>query len=332
MKKIIMVLLAVSLFLVSACHKKETAPQPAAAPMPQLRLAADEGPNTNARAAVAISRLLSLHFDGLDTSTLSTAGSLASLDLMKQGKADLAIVQQDVAEAVFSGKALYEGKPYQDFRELCYLGSRTLYFLVPRLSTLSDIRELKDCKVAVGAPGSGMEVTVRALLRAAHMKRQDMVFQYLSDQEALSAVASGRVDAALVMGGLPDKEINEALAGGALRLIPLEGAAFEELAERTGLYLPTTIKLGTYPYMEGPVSTLSVPVLLVGTSSLPKERTLALRSLLQNGVGEIKKAMFPSFLFQIRHFLRPQEFRFLKVGRARRRRIRANLLNKEENG
>lgn len=123
-----MVLLAVSLFLVSACHKKETAPQPAAAPMPQLRLAADEGPNTNARAAVAISRLLSLHFDGLDTSTLSTAGSLASLDLMKQGKADLAIVQQDVAEAVFSGKALYEGKPYQDFRELCYLGSRTLYF------------------------------------------------------------------------------------------------------------------------------------------------------------------------------------------------------------
>lgn len=47
---------------------------------------------------------------------------------MKQGKADLAIVQQDVAEAVFSGKALYEGKPYQDFRELCYLGSRTLYF------------------------------------------------------------------------------------------------------------------------------------------------------------------------------------------------------------
>lgn len=177
-----------------------------------------------------------------------------------------------------------------------------------------------------------MEVTVRALLRAAHMKRQDMVFQYLSDQEALSAVASGRVDAALVMGGLPDKEINEALAGGALRLIPLEGAAFEELAERTGLYLPTTIKLGTYPYMEGPVSTLSVPVLLVGTSSLPKERTLALRSLLQNGVGEIKKAMFPSFLFQIRHFLRPQEFRFLKVGRARRRRIRANLLNKEENG
>lgn len=81
-----MVLLAVSLFLVSACHKKETAPQPAAAPMPQLRLAADEGPNTNARAAVAISRLLSLHFDGLDTSTLSTAGSLASLDLMKQGK------------------------------------------------------------------------------------------------------------------------------------------------------------------------------------------------------------------------------------------------------
>lgn len=290
MKKIIMVLLAVSLFLVSASHKKETAPQPAAAPMPQLRLAADEGPNTNARAAVAISRLLSLHFDGLDTSTLSTAGSLASLDLMKQGKADLAIVQQDVAEAVFSGKALYEGKPYQDFRELCYLGSRTLYFLVPRLSTLSDIRELKDCKVAVGAPGSGMEVTVRALLRAAHMKRQDMVFQYLSDQEALSAVASGRVDAALVMGGLPDKEINEALAGGALRLIPLEGAAFEELAERTGLYLPTTIKLGTYPYMEGPVSTLSVPVLLVGTSSLPKERTLALRSLLQNGVGEIKKS------------------------------------------
>lgn len=133
-----------------------------------------------------------------------------------------------------------------------------------------------------------MEVTVRALLRAAHMKRQDMVFQYLSDQEALSAVASGRVDAALVMGGLPDKEINEALAGGALRLIPLEGAAFEELAERTGLYLPTTIKLGTYPYMEGPVSTLSVPVLLVGTSSLPKERTLALRSLLQMGWGRSK--------------------------------------------
>ena len=116
-----------------------------------------------------------------------------------------------------------------------------------------------------------------------------MVFQYLSDQEALSAASFQSSRRSLVMGGLPDKEINEALAGGALRLIPLEGAAFEELAERTGLYLPTTIKLGTYPYME-PCSTLSVPVLLVGTSSLPKERTLALRSLLQNGVGEIKKS------------------------------------------
>lgn len=115
MKKIIMVLLAVSLFLVSACHKKETAPQPAAAPMPQLRLAADEGPNTNARAAVAISRLLSLHFDGLDTSTLSTAGSLASLDLMKQGKADLAIVQQDVAEAVFFRKGTLRRKTLPGF-------------------------------------------------------------------------------------------------------------------------------------------------------------------------------------------------------------------------
>lgn len=291
MKKIIVALLAVSLFLVSACHKKEaTAPQKGVAPHPQLRLAADEGPNTNARAAVAISRLLSLHFDGLDTSTLSTAGSLASLDLMKQGKADLAIVQQDVAEAVFSGKALYEGKPYQDFRELCYLGPRTLYFLVPRFSPISDMKELKDRKVAVGAPGSGMEVTVLALLRAAHMNRQDITLQYLSNQDALSAVAAGRVDAAFVMGGLPDKEINEALAGGAIRLVPLEAPAFEELAERTGLYLPTTIKLGTYPYMDAPVVTLSVPVLLVGTSELPKERTLALRRLLQSGVGEIKKS------------------------------------------
>ena len=81
-----MVLLAVGLFLVSACHKKETAPQPGCSTDAQLRLAADEGPNTNARAAVAISRLLSLHFDGLDTSTLSTAGLAGYADLMKQEK------------------------------------------------------------------------------------------------------------------------------------------------------------------------------------------------------------------------------------------------------
>ena len=147
-----------------------------------------------------------------------------------------------------------------------------------------------------------MEVTVRALLRAAHMKRQDMVFQYLSDQEALSAVASGRVDAALVMGGLPDKEINEALAGGALRLIPLEGAAFEELAERTGLYLPTTIKLGTYPYMEGPVSHPFCSSPTCRNKLAPEGEDPGAAKLTPKWGGGDQKSDVSLLLFQIRHF------------------------------
>ncbi len=291
MKKFMALLLAcLVLFSFTGCRKKETETgRSPVKPAPTYRLASGESPSVNYRIGVTLSKQLGRLFEGTDTSTVETMGSVANVELLHRHKAELALVQQDVAESIFSGTGPYRSAPYQAIREVAVFPLQPVYFLVPASSPIRRVEDLKGKKVAVGAPGSGSEVTIRRLLRAFRLNSQDVSLQYLSFADQLKALENGAVDAAFIISGLPSIELRSLFLQHSVRPLDLAGPQIDSLIQQYGYYEPVEIPANTYAKQPQPSLTFGVRLLLLANEALTVEDTYAISQNLAADWTEIRK-------------------------------------------
>lgn len=214
----------------------------------------------------AISELLNKDIEKMHSSVQSTSGSIANLNLLKDGTVELAIVQNDIANYALNGTEMFKDENKYKFDTL--RGLATLYLescqcVTLESSGIKSIADLRGKKVSVGAEGSGVEANARQILESYGLTYNDITPQYLSFSAASKALKEGQIDAAFLTAGAPTAAVQDVAAQEKIRLLSIDDEHIKALSEKYPFYKKVVIPKGTYNGFDEDVQTVSVMALLV---------------------------------------------------------------------
>ena len=147
---------------------------------------------------------------GIEVRLLPSEGSLANLQLLREGRADLAFVQ--------GGTAVLEAEDHEQLRSLGSLFVEPLWLFyrtqAVRRNTpagrLDALPQLRGLRVNVGTEGSGVPILMDQLLDANHMQASDLLLSRLEQTPATVAFLDGKIDV-LVFASAPESPMVQML-------------------------------------------------------------------------------------------------------------------------
>lgn len=207
--------------------------------------------------------------DGLTVTAESTGASVVNVRLIQGGEAELAMVQNDIANYAFNSEEMFDGNEALDNN----LGMAMLYPELIQIVTLSDsgigsVEDMAGRSIAVGAPGSGTEANARQILSAHGIGYGDISEQFLPFGEAVDALRDGRIDAAFLTAGIPTAAVVDLGATHDVSIVPIAPDMGEEIAGTWPFYSTITIPGGTYTGVDEDVTTVTVMAMIVASADL----------------------------------------------------------------
>lgn len=191
---------------------------------------------------------------GRPVTVVDTAGSEANGAALRDGRAELAIIQSG---AVDLPRVATLAPLYDD-----------VVFLVARRERgIGEMADLRGRHVALGPPGSGMRASARLLLE--HFGIPETAITG-ADAYFGTALDDPRFDAALVTTGLLNPDLERLLATDAFDIVPIRDALAFSI--RHPRFHPYTIPPGLYGEAprqpEGPVASLATMAVLAGRGDI----------------------------------------------------------------
>lgn len=216
----------------------------------------------------AISEILNRNVPGINTSVMTTGASIANIQLLRDGQAQMAFVQNDIAYYAYTGTEMFEGRKFEALRALATLYPETVQIVTLAASGIRTLSDLRGKRVAVGAAGSGTEANARQILTAVGIKYSDITVRYLSFAEASTALRDGTVDVAFVTAGIPTAAVRDLAAARDIALVPVPSDVATRLMKDYPFYARVTVPKDTYPKVTTDTPTVAVKATLVVTDQM----------------------------------------------------------------
>ena len=218
--------------------------------------------------AGAMANIWQDNIKGLNASAQTSGASVANVNLLREDKADIIFVQNDIAYYAFNGTEMFKDAAVSKIRGMASLYPETCQIIVLADSEISTLAGLRGKRIAVGAAGSGAEANARQILNAAGLGYSDILPQYLSFNEASSNLKDGNIDAAFVTAGHPTAAIQDIAATRNIRLLPIDNGTINKLMTLYPFYSKTIVPAGTYRGVDQSAQTVAVQAMLAISSRL----------------------------------------------------------------
>ncbi|MGE5198331.1 MAG: TAXI family TRAP transporter solute-binding subunit [Rhodospirillaceae bacterium] len=217
----------------------------------------------------ALTRAYSAAFPSFDVRPVDSAGSIANVEALQRGDADVGLSYADVAYMAYVGGLDGRQEAFANLRGIAVLELAPVHLVVRPGSTISDAAGLRGMRIAVGPAGSGSAFTADIVLRALGIASTAHV-EPMKYNDAAARLAAGTIDALFVTGTDPVDAVQSATRAGA-RLLPLGGPAIVRLRHDYPFFRSTLIHGGTYPGHPDPIRTIGVDNLLVCRRGLDED-------------------------------------------------------------
>ena len=195
---------------------------------------------------------------GLIISARTSDGAVANVLAVNRGNAESGFAQSDVVAQAIAGEGAFRkaGKQNQ-VRIISGLFPEDVHLVVARRAKIAKVGDLLGKRVSLGAENSGTSVTVRAILTAYGLPERRLRVRRDGADVAAQLLQQGRLDAFFFVGGRPVVLIDDLIARGVARLVPIDGAGREALLKANPELLADTIPSATY---RGTLATETVSV------------------------------------------------------------------------
>lgn len=204
----------------------------------------------------------------MNATAQSTGASAANINLLSDGKIDVAIIQNDVGYYALHGIELFKDKVNPDLRGMACLYNETVQLIALESSGIKSVYDLKGKKVSVGAAGSGVEANARQILEAAGLSYADIRVQYLSFAESANNLKDGNIDAAFTTAGFPVAAISDLAVSKKSVLVPVDKEVLAKLMAKWSFYAPTVVPANTYNGITTDTPTVAVKAMLAVSAKL----------------------------------------------------------------
>lgn len=219
---------------------------------------------------VALSEIYGDTIEGARTQVQATKASVENLNLLQQGRGEIAFALGDSVKLAWEGEteAGFPGK-LDKLRGIAAIYPNYIQIVASEESGIKTLEDLKGKSLSVGAPASGTELNTRAIFEAAGMSYDDLgKIEYLPFAESVELIKNRQLDATLQSAGLGVASIRDLASSVAITVV----AVPPEVVEKIGApYISATIPAGTYEGQDEDVQTAAVGNMLVTHADVSEE-------------------------------------------------------------
>lgn len=220
---------------------------------------------------VAMSQIYNEKIDGVRASVQSTRASVENLNLIQNGRGELALALGDSVAGAWEGDAeIGFDKKLDKIRGVSALYPNFIQIVASRDSGIKTLADLKGKRVSVGAPRSGTEVNARRLLGAAGLSYDDFGrTEYLPFGESVELIKNRQIDATLQSVGLGAASIRDLASAVNITVVEIPADVVAKVGSPA--FISATIPANTYDGQTEDVQTAAIVNILVTSADLPED-------------------------------------------------------------
>ncbi|WP_054841165.1 TAXI family TRAP transporter solute-binding subunit [Thermococcus peptonophilus] len=233
-----------------------------------------------------------LNKNGIKAKAVTSGASVTNAKAIGEGKAQAAILQNDIAYYAYNGLYMFQGQAVKNIRGVAALYPETIQFVVRADSDIKSLQDLAGKKVAIGAAGSGTAVAAEQILKAAGVWDSiQKVNQKFS--EAAQSLKVGQIDAAVIVSGAPTPPaVNQIAVQTPVRVLPIPDDILNKLHDQGYIfYVRQVLPKDTYNGMTEDTPTVAVKAILAVSADLPDDVVYQMTKILfdPNNLAELHK-------------------------------------------
>ena len=224
----------------------------------------------------------------VNSRTQTTGASVENINLLSQGKIEMAFVMSDALSQALAGEVSFT-EPVENVSQVATLYPNVVQIITKEGSGIKTIEDLKGKRVAVGDQNSGVEVNARQLLEGHGITYDDLQVDYLGYAEAASGLSAGTIDAAFLTSGLPNASVLELSETLGIELVSVEASNIEEIAKEFPYFISYEIPANTYGNAE-PIMTAAVPNALVVRTDMSEDDVYNLTKAIFDNLSKLENS------------------------------------------
>ena len=219
---------------------------------------------------VALSSIYSEAIPDARPSVQATKASVENLNLLQDGKGEIAFTLGDSLALAVAGDAdAGFNAPLDKLRTIGAIYPNFVQIVASKESGIQTLEDLKGKRLSVGAPKSGTEVNARAILGAAGITYEDLgKVEYLPFAESVELMKNRQLDATLQSAGLGVASIRDLASSVPITVVEVPADVINKVGSP---YVAATIPAGTYEGQSEDVATAAVVNYLVTHSDVPDD-------------------------------------------------------------
>ena len=239
---------------------------------------------------VALSEIYSKNMTGARVQVQSTKASVENLNLLQQGKGEIAFALGDSVKMAAEGntEAGFPGK-LDKLRGIAAIYPNYIQIVANKEAGITTLADLKGKRISVGAPKSGTELNARAIFKAAGLSYEDMAkVEFLPYAESVELIKNRQLDATLQSSGLGMAAIRDLAATLPISFVAIPADVVAAIGNAA--YQPATIPGGTYDGQDADVATVAVKNILVSHEGVSDETAYQMTKLMFDNLDRLGNA------------------------------------------
>jgi TRAP transporter TAXI family solute receptor len=238
---------------------------------------------------VALSKIYAEHIKAAKPSVQSTKASVENLNLLNQGKGEIAFTLGDSLADAWKGNAEVGFKAkLTKLRTLAAIYPNYVQIAALKSAGIKTLADLKGKRMSVGAPKSGTELNARAIFAAAGMSYKDLgKIEYLPFNESVELMKNRQLDATLISAGLGVSAIRDLCVSVDCVIVEIPKSVVEKMGSP---YQSAAIPGGTYKGNDKDVNAVAVPNYLVTRAGLPEQEVYEMTKSLFDNLAALQAA------------------------------------------
>jgi TRAP transporter TAXI family solute receptor len=218
--------------------------------------------------------ILGKEIPGVTATAQVTGGSVANLQLIASGKADIAFTQVDAAWDAINGTDKFTATGKLPIRALVVMYPNHMHVISVEGTGIATVEDMKGKRVSTGSPGSATEVYALRVIEAAGLDpEKDMRRERLGATESVNALKDRKIEAFFWVGGLPTAAVTDLAATPNTRIKVIDIAQYTAKmnAKYGPLYANAVIPASTYKGMEADAKNSSVWNIMAVNASMDEQ-------------------------------------------------------------
>ena len=238
---------------------------------------------------VALGEIYGKGIPGAHTQVQATKASVENLNLLQQGKGEIAFALGDSVKLAAEGstEAGFPGK-LDKLRGIAAIYPNYIQIVASQESGIKTLADLKGKSLSVGAPKSGTELNSRAILAAAGLSYKDLgKVEYLPFAESVDLMKNRQLGATLQSAGLGVASLKDLSSSASITVVSVPKETIDKIGPP---FISAIIPANTYTGQDKDVPTAAVVNYLVTSSAVSDDLAYQMTKLIFESLPELQNA------------------------------------------